>query len=385
MVSEEIWFSQRERIYSIVKGKIEWTDQKKIWNWDHCTVSLVKTPAYMEGSSAKKLRIVVRSNANQNQTSIKVNRPMNLRFMLGFDIEKVGEIKCEKPDPEMHSKGSSEIWTGPKERWIFQLDDDYWIWCWKEDGVELSSTNIYRIHQDICHHLSNPGTDSFDQIFRLEEKSTSDGIVLSHLRSADAREGRIVPVIYQPAVDGLKNFVREVHCNQKEIDDDISEVEVTLIFNDEELRDNSILDDTYRRFRAIRYNRTSDVETFMIRINRKDRSKSCFIFKNIYSIIDGKRCGLNEDSIHGDPDLDNDIEHEIAYYFVDYNHPIVFINTSNHAMAEHDANRELWKWEYVPGVMDSPVSLGSKSREKIDKEYIEVPRLLREVKKAKYI
>lgn len=62
---------------------------------------------------------------------------MNLRFMLGFDIEKVGEIKCEKPDPEMHSKRSSEIWTGPKERWIFQLDEDYWIWCWKEDGVEL--------------------------------------------------------------------------------------------------------------------------------------------------------------------------------------------------------------------------------------------------------
>lgn len=30
MVSEEIWFSQRERIYSIVKGKIEWTDQKDL-------------------------------------------------------------------------------------------------------------------------------------------------------------------------------------------------------------------------------------------------------------------------------------------------------------------------------------------------------------------
>ncbi|OQB21954.1 MAG: hypothetical protein BWY13_01101 [Euryarchaeota archaeon ADurb.Bin190] len=63
----------------------------------------------------------------------------------------------------------------------------------------------------------------------------------------------------------------------------------------------------------------------------------------------------------------------------------MFINTSNHAMAEHDANRDLWKWEYLPGVMDSPVSLGSKSREKIDKEYIEVPHLLKEVKKTKHI
>ena len=31
---------------------------------------------------------------------------------------------------------------------------------------------------------------------------------------------------------------------------------------------------------------------------------------------------------------------------------MVFVNTSNHAMAEHDANHELWKWEYVPGLMD---------------------------------
>jgi hypothetical protein len=49
----------------------------------------------------------------------------------------------------------------------------------------------------------------------------------------------------------------------------------------------------------------------------------------------------------------------------------VFINTSNHAMAEHDANRTLWKWEYVPGVMDSPISLGSKRRAEIEKKYTE--------------
>jgi hypothetical protein len=45
------------------------------------------------------------------------------------------------------------------------------------------------------------------------------------------------------------------------------------------------------------------------------------------------------------------------------------INTSNHAMAEHDANRTLWKWEYVPGVIDSPVCLGCKSREEIEAEF----------------
>jgi hypothetical protein len=39
----------------------------------------------------------------------------------------------------------------------------------------------------------------------------------------------------------------------------------------------------------------------------------------------------------------------------------------------------------VPGVMDSPVFLSSKSREKIDKEFIEVLHLLKELKKAKRI
>jgi hypothetical protein len=113
------------------------------------------------------------------------------------------------------------------------------------------------------------------------------------------------------------------------------------------------------------YNRYTDVETFKIRINRRDPSKNCFIFENIYS----SDYGLNEDSIHGDPLFGEEVAHPISYYFVEYNHPIVFINTSNHAMAEHDANHTLWKWEYVPGVPDSPLVLGTKSRKDIDAEY----------------
>ncbi|MBN1234982.1 MAG: hypothetical protein JW999_02910 [Methanotrichaceae archaeon] len=368
MDSEEVWFSHREKIYEIKRNRIKWTEEKKIWNWDRCTVSLVKPPISPEDASPKKLRVIVRSNTNQNQTSVRVNRPMTLRFMLGFDIERISEIRSEKPDPQMYSHNNSEIWTGPKERWIFQLDDDYWIWEWKEDGLLLSSSNIYKIHEEILQHLAIPILDSSEQIFELKPASVSDKMVLSHLKSQDlSARGRIIPVIYQPAVDGLKNFVREVHCVQEDFCDAISEVKVTLVFNDEQLRKNAIFNNIYKFIRSILYNRTRDVESFKIRIDRKDRSKSCFIFRNIYSIIDGKRYGLNDDSIHGDADCE--VEHPISYYFVDYDHPIVFINTSNHAMAEHDANRTLWKWEYVPGVLDSPVCLGCKSREEIEAEF----------------
>ena len=365
MDSQEVWFSHRERIYRIDKGRIEWTDEKKIWTWDHCTVSCVKPPLFQEGSSPKKLRVVVRSNSNQNQTSIKVNRPMTLRYMLGFDIEKVGEVHMERPALDLQKSRDSESWTGSQERLAFQLDEDYWIWMWKDDA---KSSYVHDIHDAIVDQLSEANPDRSKQIFELEPKSPSDQMVMNQLTSSDwAAKGRIVPVIYQPAVDSLKNFVREVHCAQKDYDDGRSEVEVTLIFNDEQLRNNSIWNKIYRRLRSIIYNRTADVESFWIKIDRKDRSRNRFVFKNIYSVIDGQRHELNDDSIHGD--AEDEVEHEISYYFVDYSHPIVFINTSNHAMAEHDANRTLWKWEYVPGVMDSPVSLGSKTRKEIDDRY----------------
>jgi len=47
---EEVWFSHRENIFQINEECIEWTEEKKIWNWDRCTISLVKSPK-------KKLRV----------------------------------------------------------------------------------------------------------------------------------------------------------------------------------------------------------------------------------------------------------------------------------------------------------------------------------------
>lgn len=366
MNSDEVWFSHREKIFQVKDGTVEWANETKIWNWDHCTISFAKSPT-------KKLRVVVRSNANRNQTSFKVNRPMTLRYMLGFDIDKVSQLKCESPSPDSlnGSEKSSQSWTGPGDRWVFQLDDDYWIWEYKEDGSsdgsDIASSNVYKIHQEILEYLSASRQGGAGQVFDLQPKSLSDMMVIDHLQSPSAgMKDRIVPAIYQPAVDGLKNYLREVHCAQKDLDGAISEVEVTLVFNNEELRKHRLLDIPYREIRRLMYNRDSDVESFKIRIDRNNMQNNRFIFKNIHSIIDGKNNDLNEDSIHGDPD---GIGCAISYYLIDYRHPVVFVNTSNHAMAEHDANQRLWKWEYIPGLMDSPVILASKTRNEIDAEF----------------
>ncbi len=95
-------------------------------------------------------------------------------------------------------------------------------------------------------------------------------------------------------------------------------------------------------------------------IKRKDVENNRFTFENIYS--DNHQ--LEDDNVHGDKE--NAPEHIIKYYFVNYNHPVVFINTSNHAMSEHDTNHHLWNWEYISWVKGAPFKVGNKTRKEID-------------------
>jgi hypothetical protein len=85
---------------------------------------------------------VVRSKTNKNSRYMG-DTPVELRFMLGFDVSKVSKPISElytarenHPDPEKRE--------GPKERWVFHLkgaapDDDYWIWEWAKEEVDINS------------------------------------------------------------------------------------------------------------------------------------------------------------------------------------------------------------------------------------------------------
>jgi len=368
--SNEVWFSHRENVYRIKRKRIEWTEQKKIWNWDRCTISFARSPT-------KRLRVVVRSNTIRNHSRPDISRPMTLRFMLGFDINRVHKIYSQNINPSLHSVNYEERLNVPEERWIFRLDRDYWIWDWKAGSENMESSNVYQIYREIKTHLERLELAVAGELFDLKPRSISDKIVLNHLNSSDRltspSDRRIIPVIYQPSADGSKNFIREVHCAQR-VNEDTVEAEVTVIFNNEQLRNHSNLDAPYKQIRLLRYNREKDVETFKIVIDNKDASKNYFVFKNIYSYIDGINRGLNEDDVHGDPVWEGEIRHPICHYLVNHRHPIVFVNTSNHAMAEHDANPRLWKWEYVPGIMDSPVTLGDMTRKKINDYFDQVDR-----------
>lgn len=339
MSSDKVWFSHRERRWAVdKKRRFSWTPKKEIWDWDSCTIGLARTPR------ERKLRVVVRSSTNKNSKYMG-NKPVELRFMLGFDVSKVFKPKTES---YVARENIPEKKEGPKKRWVFQLDDDYWIWEWAEEGHDIRSSNIYRLYELISDEISNPSLSLSDNIFDAELESK--GI-------------NVIPTIYQPAVDSLDNFVREVHCAQNPAEADGSyEVEVSIIFNNEQLRKHAYANRIYEGFRRLFYGRTIDIETCKILV-RKDVSNSKFVFENIYS---GNH-PLEEDSIHEDPPPAP--ERRIKYYFINHDHPVVFVNTSNHAMAEHDTNHHIWKWEYVPWLNNAPIRFGSKTRKEIEKRF----------------
>jgi len=79
---------------------------------------------------------------------------------------------------------------------------------------------------------------------------------------AEDRKDPIIPIIYQPAVDGLKNFLREIHCSRKILMMQVPKWRFTLIFNNEQLRNHSRLKLCLRADTLCPLQQVHDVETF---------------------------------------------------------------------------------------------------------------------------
>jgi hypothetical protein len=195
-------------------------------------------------------------------------------------------------------------------------DYTYWIWEWKQKEVDIKSHNIFKIYDQMYSFIKEKHILNIDsplqknRIFdvQIPEKEIDNNI-----------KHTIVPIIYQPAFDSLQNFVREIQCAT--IEKNI--VEVSIIFENEQLRRFKYLNKLYEKYRCIIFGRIKDVETFRIYIDpeiEKDNNKYC-TFKKIYSDC----YDITYDTIHGDP---LPVKRKINYYFTDYCHPIVFIITS---------------------------------------------------------
>ncbi len=267
--------------------------------------------------------------------------------MLGFEI--LGKPSEPKTETYVARKNNPKKREGPKNRWVLQLDDNHWIWEWAQEGADITNSTSYKLYQEIANEIEYPSKKA-SNIFDVQ---------------VDMQDDRAIPVIYQPSVDALKNFVREVHCAKGPTHPDGSyEMEVSILYNNERLRQHGILNSIYAPFRRLRYGRVIDLESFKILV-KEDPASNGFTFAGIYS----NDHGMNADSIHGDKPPPPAPKHPIKYYFVNHKHPVVFVNTSNHAMAEHDTNPRIWKFEYVPWLEDAPVKLGTKTRREIERSF----------------
>jgi hypothetical protein len=350
----ELFLSYRERRWKVKdryeswgykKSRFSWTGEVEIWDYPACNIILAR-------ASDNKLKIIIRRK--KRQCSTFRGKEVEIRLMRGFDLKKI-----YRPWKDVYTfrenGGERKVLEGPKERFVFQFNDNCWIWDWVKEGETLECSNVYKLYELISEEISNHSIKS-DNIFDVEDVKA---ITSKKEKECDLKN---IPVIYQPAVDCLKNFVRIVNCSYYKTTEEHIEIEVSIVFNNEQLRKHSFLNSIYQAFRYHRYGRILDIETFRIKLgdNVKDNK---FIFHNIYS----EQYGLEYNSIHGDSG-DLVPEHEIKYYFNTDEHPVLFINTSNHAMVEHDSNNDLWKWEYVPWLDDTPVELGDKNRNLIEDE-----------------
>lgn len=358
---ERIWFSHWTDEYVIRQGPrrpvIEWLEGRPPikMDWDNCIVDIASY-----NRDGNRITLVIRSKTLRNSQYMG-NIPVLLRYMLAVDFDAGSVVKPVLD--RSYSLASSRrknlppsLRERPHDRWLLRLGD-YEIWEWtKRDSNDIESTQVYRIYQSII--------DLVDSV----DTHLSEGSSKTLFRSRVEKLDRVVPVIYQPAVDSLDNFLRDIHCSYiTDSDNGMADIQVSLIFNNEQLRKFALADGLYRWWRKLWYGRTIDIETFTIHFVKDAQDSNYFVFQGIYS----GEYDLQYDTIH----LDNETEEnssprrKIGFYFNNHYHPMVFVNTSNHAMAGHDNNGRLWKWEYIPWVKGSPVKYGSNSRSELNRQF----------------
>lgn len=153
-----------------------------------------------------------------------------------------------------------------------------------------------------------------------------------------------LPIISQLQIDiNKENKLTEYYINTTTTTNTNSDktlcIEITLVFNDENLAINTFIDKLYRILRRLYYGRTVDIETFYTYYTEKKETLNLkqIEFKNI-----GSAGATYKQTAHY-----NITTQGIAFHNID-NHPIVYCNTWNHAFGNTDNNKEYKKTFFKP-------------------------------------
>jgi len=319
----------------------------KPWHWKNCKISFEKNSNNYIRFVVKRIKNIffdentkLRWDKKQKYTGSKLNK-YTLHYVIHFDVQisllpiMIDEEKIE--EQRYDKKGSKKKY----DCWVLNLGPHHKIWK-RKDEDNKAKNNMNKILESIKRKENSQQISSFDVSKRNVNASMNIQIVL-----------------YHPARDlwgeHIRNYIQEIHLRRLEAENKIL---VTIVYNGERLREHAWLDWIYRGFRKLRYGRTFDVESFCILPDKKGYPKG-FDFPDIYS--EEKR--LEKDNVHLTK-CGVAIEH---YFGNNPLLPIVFINTSNHAMAERDNNCNKWKIEYRLWEQQCPVYVGANTRCEIEK------------------
>ena len=348
--SEHVWKTEMEQWKPDMKIVPELTGQKERWSWDNCTFSACN-------EDEDKIRIFVRSSDKiQIKTGKHENSESTVNFLYDFIVKTIPKtIDIEEFQIQDNSCQHKQKISGKRRvlKLKKELDNDICeIWEWVDD----SKGDLGKIH-DLLKKISNRLEDENEQ-----NVETTVDTLPSHTELA----GSLFPIIYQPAIDTTKNYLRQVHIHP--VKGKENNFEITLVFNNEVLRRFGLFNDAYEDFRKVIHGRKKDVETFHIILKNSEPKE--FKFQGIH-------CGeydIRYDTTHGDKKKSwqfwKKIERPIEFYYANTRHPKIFINTSNHALGEKDNNPHLWKWEYVTWGNDLPIGVSDKSRVEVEKELV---------------
>jgi len=352
-MSQTVWFSHKEYyLDAAMDRKPNWTRNLKTWDFDNCTVTAQR--------KSNDIIIVTIRSINKKIKSKITDKERWVRFFYRFEISDFPKPAENKYDDPPKNRNDPAKPTKPRSRWALELtrtdenDDDRkkcQIWQWSDEDGESAIHEIWNLLDKVKNG-------------ELQEKGIIESPIEIIPRIPSDNKHGVLPIIYQPAMDTMKNFIRQIHihpCKEKP-----NEYEVTIVFNNEELREHVLLNGIYEELRKHLFGRTKDVETFRIILDKETPKK--FAFTGIYS--DGE--DLVADDVHGDKQrwwhFGRIKKRPIKSYFSTRLHPKIFVNTSNHAMAGHDNNPRLWKWEYLTWEEGdkNPIIIDDLSREGVE-------------------
>lgn len=322
----------------------------KPWHWKNCKISFEKNSNDTIRFMVKRTKNIflenntkLRWDKKQDNKSSKINK-YTLHYVIHFDVKVSllpNMVHEEKIEEQLHGKkGIGE----KRDCWVLNLDTQHKIWLWKD--VNNEAKNIMKKILESIKLKSTEIRDSSQHFSPVEVDKGQIKLI-----------GNVQPVIYHPARDlsgeRVSNYIQEIHLAPSVNNNKIL---VTIVYNDERLRENGWLDWIYRIFRKLRHGRTFDVESFSIVL--EDGLPTKFDFPDIYSENDK----LEDDRTHY-----NKCAINIDHFFSNQRYrPIIFINTSNHAMAGIDNNINKWKIEYRIWEKQCPIYFGTNSRCEIE-------------------